>query len=221
MATRIRDQRDTPSKSASTWPFKQPTGRQCQTRHTSEHHHGHKQHHFHDFSIITSDKYMDEKYTEIMLKKLADYYKNARQTNKPGLENRFNNNTLWTTCLQRDDSRALLSTLILQLQYNDPHTQRQRSTSSYYRFLLSTRIIGYNSDYGFRYKTDSMCKLNYYLFGDIHDNINISVYGHRRPLHATLRQHVKIRSTLERQSAITWPAGSNEKRPSDMRDPDQ
>eukprot|EP00971_Amphidinium_carterae_P308749 6135235-Amphidinium_carterae.4 len=45
-----------------------------------------KQHHFHDFSIITSDKYMDEEYTQIMF---ADYYKNARQTNKPGHENRF------------------------------------------------------------------------------------------------------------------------------------
>eukprot|EP00971_Amphidinium_carterae_P304139 6044127-Amphidinium_carterae.1 len=38
-----------------------------------------KQHRLHDFSIITSDKYMDEEYAQIMF---ADYYislQNARQ----------------------------------------------------------------------------------------------------------------------------------------------
>eukprot|EP00971_Amphidinium_carterae_P331566 6465212-Amphidinium_carterae.1 len=44
-----------------------------------------KQHHFHDFSIITSDKDLDEEYAKLMS---TEYYKQARsKKNKPGHEN--------------------------------------------------------------------------------------------------------------------------------------
>eukprot|EP00971_Amphidinium_carterae_P027379 539207-Amphidinium_carterae.3 len=45
-----------------------------------------KQHHYHEFSVITSYKHMDEEYAKNMF---IEIYKQSRQKKTPGHENRF------------------------------------------------------------------------------------------------------------------------------------